>query len=230
MQHDRCSAYHKKQTAGQLNLSHGNKNRKNTEKLVPWRSTPLEWLSSSRDLDLDLGSGHTAYHHASLIDLYLHTKVHWNRKNFLWMDGRTDVPTDGHFRPPLMLLAWFGGVDLKTKTNIAQKKMVQVIVHEVSPEGRRESMVERICETGRLGWPQSRRKKFLESSRLLHSHNYTFPEVITTKILAVLQHLGRFLATFSPRMHRNGHFSWHSLGMVATPWDHTDPVLDCLPS
>jgi len=24
--------------------------------------------------DLDLGSGHTAYRHASLIDLYLHTK------------------------------------------------------------------------------------------------------------------------------------------------------------
>jgi len=30
----------------------------------------------SRDLDLDLGSGHTAYCRASLIDLYLHTKFH----------------------------------------------------------------------------------------------------------------------------------------------------------
>ena len=28
------------------------------------------------DLDLDLGSGHTAYRRASLIDLYLHTKFH----------------------------------------------------------------------------------------------------------------------------------------------------------
>jgi len=28
------------------------------------------------DLDLDLGSGHTAYQHASVIDLYLHTKCH----------------------------------------------------------------------------------------------------------------------------------------------------------
>jgi len=27
----------------------------------------------------DLGSGHTAYRHASLVDLYLHTKFHWNR-------------------------------------------------------------------------------------------------------------------------------------------------------
>ena len=28
------------------------------------------------DLDLDLGSGHTAYRRALLIDLYLHTKFH----------------------------------------------------------------------------------------------------------------------------------------------------------
>jgi len=44
-------------------------------------------LSSSRDLDL--GSGHTAYHHAPLIDLYLHTKFCWNRINFLWTGRRT---------------------------------------------------------------------------------------------------------------------------------------------
>jgi len=50
-----------------------------------WRSTPLEWLSSSRDIDLDL---HTAYCRASVIDLYLHTKCHWNRKNF-FVDGLT---------------------------------------------------------------------------------------------------------------------------------------------
>ena len=30
----------------------------------------------SRDLDLDLVSGHTAYRRASLIDLYLYTKFH----------------------------------------------------------------------------------------------------------------------------------------------------------
>jgi len=29
-----------------------------------------------RDLNLDLGSGHTAYRRASLIDLYLYTKFH----------------------------------------------------------------------------------------------------------------------------------------------------------
>ena len=29
-------------------------------------------------------------------------------------DGRKDVPNDGHFRPPLMLLGRLGVVDLKT--------------------------------------------------------------------------------------------------------------------
>ena len=53
-----------------------------------WRSTTFEWLSSSHDLDLDLGLGHTAYHHASVIDLYLHTKFHWNQTNF-FVDGLT---------------------------------------------------------------------------------------------------------------------------------------------
>jgi len=34
----------------------------------------------------------------------------------LWTYGRTDVPTDAHFRPPVMLLGRLGGVDL-TKCN-----------------------------------------------------------------------------------------------------------------
>ena len=32
-------------------------------------------FARARDLDRDFGSGHTAYCHASLIDLYLHTKL-----------------------------------------------------------------------------------------------------------------------------------------------------------
>jgi len=48
-------------------------------------------LHRCRDLDLDLQSGHTAYLHASLIDLYVHTKFHWNRKDFV--DGRTYIRT-----------------------------------------------------------------------------------------------------------------------------------------
>jgi len=31
---------------------------------------------TARDLDFDLRSGHTAYSHASLVDIYLHTKFH----------------------------------------------------------------------------------------------------------------------------------------------------------
>jgi len=34
-----------------------------------------------------LGSGHTAYRRASFIDLYLHAKFHWNRRNVLRTDG-----------------------------------------------------------------------------------------------------------------------------------------------
>ena len=41
------------------------------KKLVPWGTDGRLPLS---DLDLDLGSGHTAYRRASLIDLYLRTK------------------------------------------------------------------------------------------------------------------------------------------------------------
>jgi len=59
------------------------------------------------NLDLDLGSGHTAYHRASLIDLYLHAKFHWNERNFV--DRRTYARTyawhgwtDGHLTPALL--------------------------------------------------------------------------------------------------------------------------------
>jgi len=43
-------------------------------------------------------------------------------------------------------------------------------------------------------------------------------------MLAIWQHLGRFLAIFSQCMHRNGYFSWHLLGRMANLWDHNDPV------
>jgi len=52
-----------------------------------WRSTPLEWRSITRDLDF--GSGHAAYSRASIIDLYLHTEFHWNRKLSWTLDGLT---------------------------------------------------------------------------------------------------------------------------------------------
>jgi len=69
-----------------------------------WRSTPLEWLSITHDLDL--ASGHTAHGRASLIDLYLHTKFHWNQKNFFC--GRTNCRDRTKFK-----VTWH-----KTRTNI----------------------------------------------------------------------------------------------------------------
>jgi len=44
-------------------------------------------LSGARDVTLTLV--HTAYRHALFIDIYLHTKFHWNLWNFLWTDRRT---------------------------------------------------------------------------------------------------------------------------------------------
>jgi len=58
---------------------------------------------------------HTAYRHASLIDLYIQNKFHWNRRNTLWMDGRTDW----HLRPTL--LGRLGGVDLKSTKDTTDK-------------------------------------------------------------------------------------------------------------
>jgi len=53
----------------------------NQQKLVPWGTDSRLPLS---DLDLDLGSGHTAYRRASLIDLYLRTKFHRDRKKIFF--------------------------------------------------------------------------------------------------------------------------------------------------
>jgi len=52
-----------------------------------------------------------AYCRASLINLYLHTKFHSNRKNF-FVEGQMDVCTDSG----PALLGWLGGVYLKTDT------------------------------------------------------------------------------------------------------------------
>jgi len=50
---------------------------------------------SARDLDLDLGSGQTAYRHASVIDLYLRAKFHEIEEFFcVRADVRTYIPMD----------------------------------------------------------------------------------------------------------------------------------------
>ena len=46
----------------------------------------------SSDLDLDLGSGHTAYRRASLVDIYLHAKFHENLGK-LFVDVRRTIRT-----------------------------------------------------------------------------------------------------------------------------------------
>ena len=49
--------------------------------------------------------------------IYVHTKFHWNWKNFLWMDGCTDVCmyllTDRHFSSNV--IRWIAGIYLKNK-------------------------------------------------------------------------------------------------------------------
>jgi len=85
-----------------------------------WQSTLHNWrfcqlqsqilgpsLRISGQLPAPIGLGHTAYRRASLIDLYLRAKFHWNWRNFLWTDGRTD----GHLRPALLGRLW--RVDIK---------------------------------------------------------------------------------------------------------------------
>ena len=72
----------------------------------------------SRARDLDLGSGHTGYHHTSFVDLYLHTKFHCNWRNVLWTDRRTDR----HLRP--ILLGRLRGVDLTVNVIKQQFKII----------------------------------------------------------------------------------------------------------
>jgi len=65
----------------------------------------VQFLELHRRRDLDLESGHTACHRASLIDLYVHTKFHWNRKNFFLDRPIAGTPPSSRSR------------DTKTRTN-----------------------------------------------------------------------------------------------------------------
>jgi len=85
----------------------------------------------ARGLDFDLGSGHTAYHHASLVDLYRYSKFFSDRKK-LWTDGRAD----GHLRPTS--LSRLGGVDLKINTNNTKTRFSRLLRH---PAWKRSGMI-----------------------------------------------------------------------------------------
>jgi len=65
----------------------------------------------SRARDIDLGSGHTAYRHASLIDLYLPIRQISLKSKKRFVDGRTDA----HLRPAL--LGRLRSVDLNNNNN-----------------------------------------------------------------------------------------------------------------
>jgi len=62
-------------------------------------------------LTLDQVIWHTVVHHSST-PIYIPNFIEIGKTSCGW----TDVLTDGHFRPPLMLLGQLGGVDLKTVT------------------------------------------------------------------------------------------------------------------
>jgi len=55
--------------------------------------SPFSQTSDLRNLELDLGSGYTAYHRVSLIDLYLpKNQISFkSEKNFLWTDREVDL-------------------------------------------------------------------------------------------------------------------------------------------
>ena len=82
--------------SGVLGLSHI-QNRMLPKIWVTFLYSPGEWFcidsNGNKLAHYGTGSrlllvlGDTAYLHASLVDLYLHNKFHWNHRNFLWTDG-----------------------------------------------------------------------------------------------------------------------------------------------
>jgi len=83
------------------------------------RLRKVQFSELRKPRDLDLGSGHVAYCGASLIYLQFYTpnfseiEKTFCGQSFVWTYKRTDIPTDGHFRPPQMLLGRLEGVHLK---------------------------------------------------------------------------------------------------------------------
>jgi len=74
----------------------------------PWKVQFTE-LQKPRDLDLDHGIP-SCISHRPLSTYQISLK-----SEKLFVNGWTYASTDGHFRPPLMLLGRIGGVDLKTR-------------------------------------------------------------------------------------------------------------------
>ena len=71
-------------------------------------------------LTLDRVIWHTVMHHLSA-SIYTPHFIETG-KNFLWIDVWMNVPTDGHFRPRIML----GGVDLQQLFSLCKVELVDV--------------------------------------------------------------------------------------------------------
>ena len=85
-----------------------------SQKLVPCGTDGQVLLSGFQalvTLTLDRVIRHTVMHDSSS-SIYVSNFIE-NGKPYLGLDGCTYIPTDGHFRPPLMLLGRLGGADLK---------------------------------------------------------------------------------------------------------------------
>ena len=87
----------------------------------------------SRAHDLDLGSGHTAYRRASLIDLYLHAKFHWNQRNFLWTNGCMDGRTNGWTFETGFIRSTLWSVDLIKQHNMTLVTAITVHIKSTFP-------------------------------------------------------------------------------------------------
>jgi len=107
-----------------MKLKRENEIKARIKKLVPCGTDSRLVLSGFQalvtlTLTLDRVIRHTVMHQ-SLSSIYISNLTEIGKK--LFVDGRTDVqtdvPTDGHFRPPLMLLSRLGGVDLKIKAKL----------------------------------------------------------------------------------------------------------------
>jgi len=77
-------------------------------------------------LTLDRVTRHTVVHHSST-SIYIPNFIEIGKTFCGWTDVRTDVPNDGHFRPPLLLLGQLGRVDLIINQRLMLTKFTKKI-------------------------------------------------------------------------------------------------------
>ena len=85
-------------------------------------------------LTLDRVIRHTVVHDSSS-SIYVSNFIE-NGKPYLGLDGRMDIPTDGHFRPPLMLLLRLGRSWPKDAKSVCPVCLFHAIAPAVSQWGQ----------------------------------------------------------------------------------------------